>query len=248
MSSYGRDEMFTYARLLTEVYPSGMVSIVSDTWDLWSVLTQVITPLKNEIMARDGKCVIRPDSGDPVKIVCGDPESTNPLEQKGVVEILWDIFGGTVSEQGYKILDSHVGCIYGDAISLERCDAICKGLMKKGFASINTVFGIGSFTYQYNTRDTFGFALKSTHVVVKGKEINITKDPVTDKDKVKKSLTGRIVVLQDHETGELYVKDGLSIKEEIEETENMLEEVFNNGYLIRDDSFSDIRSRVLNTL
>jgi nicotinamide phosphoribosyltransferase len=84
-------------------------------------------------------------------------------EQKGVVECLWDIFGGTETAKGYKLLDSHVGTIYGDSITRERAVDICERLKAKGFASINWVAGIGSFTYQYNTRDTFGYAMKSTY-------------------------------------------------------------------------------------
>lgn len=244
MCSYGRDEFNSYKRILTEVYPSGIVSIVSDTWDLFKVLTNVIAKLKPEILARDGKCVIRPDSGDPVKIICGDKDSINELERKGVIEILWDIFGGTVSDQGYKVLDSHIGCIYGDAITLDRCKSICEGLKEKGFASINTVYGIGSFTYQHNTRDTFGFALKSTHVIINGEEIMIYKDPMTDKGGVKKSLKGRCVVKKNTETGELYVVDELNKKECDDNTDNELRCIFLDGKLIIDDTFEQIRNRL----
>ena len=133
-------------------------------------------------MARDGKLVIRPDSGDPVDILCGtqifedrdhyndyelDRESILSSEEKGVIELLWDVFGGTVNEQGYKVLDPHIGAIYGDSITIDRADEICKRLASKGFASTNVVLGIGSFTYQYNTRDTFGFAMKATYVELK---------------------------------------------------------------------------------
>jgi nicotinamide phosphoribosyltransferase len=143
--------------------------------------------LKDKIRARqvDGnglaKLVIRPDSGDPVKIICGytpvaltdggmsknwmagwaldkgydsfsfdgktydvkDGRELSPAEVKGVVECLWDIFGGTKTDKGFKQLDSHIGCIYGDSITLQRADDIMKGLIRKGFASGNVVFGVG---------------------------------------------------------------------------------------------------------
>lgn len=154
------DEFETYRRLIEDVYPTGIVSIVSDTWDLWQVLTNTIPKLRDSIIARDGKVVIRPDSGDPVDIICGiDFPAAVGMEsfafdmrtpaQKGVVELLWDTFGGTVNDKGFKELDSHIGAIYGDAITLQRADEICKRLAAKGFASTNIVFGIGSFTYQY---------------------------------------------------------------------------------------------------
>ena len=244
MCAYGQDELESYRRIITEVYPSGFASIVSDTWDLWGVLNNVIKALKPEIMARDGRIVIRPDSGDPVAIICGDPDSTDENERKGVIEILWDIFGGTITEKGYKQLDSHIGCIYGDAITLERCDLICEKLMAKGFASTNMVYGIGSFTYQYNTRDTFGFALKSTFGVFGGEEKNLFKDPVTDKANFKKSQTGLVCVVNDN--GNIKYIDGLSrVGRENLRSVDLLEDIFIDGELLRDESLAEIRLRLV---
>jgi nicotinamide phosphoribosyltransferase len=147
-------------------FPDGILSIVSDTFDLWELITKYLPENKAAIMAREGKLVIRPDSGDPVDIICGintkpnaQPENYNISEsqEKGVIELLWDIFGGTINEQGYKVLDPHIGAIYGDSITLDRQIQIYERLAAKGFASTNIVLGVGSFTYQYNTRDTLGF-------------------------------------------------------------------------------------------
>jgi nicotinamide phosphoribosyltransferase len=200
------DEIETFRRLL-DTYPTGILSVVSDTWDLWKVCTEHVVTLKEEIMARDGKLVIRPDSGDPVDILCGDisqyryeleegDEYLHGPKEKGVVELLWDVFGGTINEQGYKVLDSHIGAIYGDSITIDRANEICERLESKGFASTNVVLGIGSFTYQYNTRDTFGFAMKATYVEVNGEGREIFKDPITD-DGTKKSATGLLSVKKD---------------------------------------------------
>ena len=242
MCAYGQDELESYKRIITEVYPNGFVSIVSDTWDLWSVLNNVIKPLKSEIMNREGKVVIRPDSGDPVKIICGDLKSDNENERKGVIEILWDIFGGTITDKNYKVLDSHIGCIYGDAITLERCKEICEQLMKKGFASTNMVYGIGSFTYQYNTRDTFGFALKSTYALINEEEKFLFKDPVTDNG-IKKSQKGLVVVYK--ENGNIIYIDNLTLEQrENYKDIDLLENVFVDGKLLRDESLSEIRERV----
>jgi nicotinamide phosphoribosyltransferase len=184
------DEIGTFRNLM-QTYPTGILSIVSDTWDLWKVCTEHLVTLKEEILARDGKVVIRPDSGDPVDIICGSESTlhTGSPEGKGVIELLWDVFGGTVNEQGYKVLDPHIGAIYGDSITLDRAEQIFKRLEAKGFASTNIVLGVGSFTYQYNTRDTFGFAMKATYVEVNGEGREIFKDPITD-DGVKKSAKG----------------------------------------------------------
>ena len=236
------DELETYRRLINEVHPTGIVSIVSDQYDLWKVLTDYTTVLGASIMDRDGKVVFRPDSGDPVKILCGDPDAPDGSPaQDGVVEVLWHKFGGTENSKGYKELDPHVGAIYGDSITLERAATICTFLKLKGFASTNVVFGIGSYTYQYNTRDTFGFAMKSTFVDVKGEPREIYKDPVTD-DGVKKSARGLIRVDQITEpgdyAGDFVMTDGVTWAQE---KQGALKTVFKNGNEFNGQSFEDVR-------
>lgn len=243
MCSYGEDEFAAYKRLITEVFPSGVLSIVSDTYDYWNVITDILPRLKEDIMNRDGKIVIRGDSGDPVKIICGDKNAEKDSDEyKGTVELLWDIFGGEINSKGYKVLNSKIGTIYGDSITVERCEQICKGLEEKGFAVNNCVFGIGSYTYQYNTRDTFGFALKATHAVVDGEEKFIFKAPKTDKDNFKKSQKGMCYVYRDGE--DILYKDELTLKEQAEFKDNLLEIVFKDSKLIKDYSLSEIRNRL----
>jgi nicotinamide phosphoribosyltransferase len=258
------DEVETFRRLL-ETYPKGILSVVSDTWDLWKVCTEHVVTLKEEIMARDGKLVIRPDSGDPVDILCGSIRFDNKEEyetekadgtlskanpsEKGVIELLWDVFGGTVNEQGYKVLDSHIGAIYGDSITIDRADEICRRLEAKGFASTNVVLGIGSFTYQYNTRDTFGFAMKATYVEVKhqvesgipvfaieGREI--FKDPITD-DGTKKSATGLLCV--EELDGEIKLYDKVSWNTE---DTGVLQLIYKDGQQYNVTSLEDIRKKL----
>lgn len=121
------DELETFRRLITEVYPTGFVSIVSDTWDFWKVMTEYLPKLKDEILARDGRLVIRPDSGNPVHIIAGYKQEDfenwqeqteaqgkiiSPVEWVGAYEVLWEIFGGTINEKGYKVLNPKVGIIY----------------------------------------------------------------------------------------------------------------------------------------
>ena len=312
-----RDEFDMFKRLVTEVYPNGLVSIVSDTYDFWKVVGEILPRLKDDIMNRDGKVVVRPDSGDPVEILvgrrtieefadhdeaedmlkdeiseiaeeaCGEnmmgddvytriykvgdeyfkfsvepfynrydkrfyyvdgmenaryEEYEVKLEDIGLIEALWNIFGGTVSEQGYKVLDTHIGAIYGDSITLERAEAIVKGLKAKGFASTNVVLGIGSYTYQMNTRDTLGMAMKATYAVVDGEERLLFKDPKTD-DGTKRSQRGRVIVFE-NEDGSISYQDGLNLDSEFEVSSavgNMLEPVFVDGKLLRDQSLADIR-------
>jgi nicotinamide phosphoribosyltransferase len=235
-------EIAAYKRLITEVYPKGFVSIVSDTRDYWNILSTVVGGLKTEILKRDGRVVVRPDSGDPVKIICGDEESENELARKGTVEVLWDMFGGTINELGYKVLDPHIGCIYGEAINLNRAEDICDQLMRKGFASINCIFGIGSFTYQFNTRDTFGFAYKTTHCKIDGQEINLYKKPKTD-DGTKHSQKGVVQVIQ-LASGAFNYVDGLMLDRQ-DNPSDELKLVFLNGDLLINQSLAEIRARLV---
>ena len=240
------DERETYRRLIEDTYPTGIVSIVSDTWDLWNTLDNIIPSLKDSILARDGgaesldKVVIRPDSGDPADILCGNLTSMDSRAQKGVVELLWDTFGGTVNAQGYKVLNPAVGAIYGDAITIARCKEICERLKAKGFASTNVVYGIGSYTYQYQTRDSLGFAMKATSVTINGEEKAIFKDPKTD-DGTKKSLKGRVSVKKNGD-GTLSAIDETSGP--IREFEDQLTTVFENGKLTKEVTLAQIRERL----
>ena len=229
-------EIDTYRKLITEVYLKGIVSIVSDTWDFWNVVTNYMQELKHDILARDGKVVIRPDSGDPVNIICGnDAKNTYSPERKGLIKCLYDIFGGE-TKNGYTHLDSHIGAIYGDSITLKRAYQILKGLAEKGFASDSIVFGIGSYTYQYSTRDSFGMAVKSTYGEVNGEPREIFKEPKTDNG-IKKSAKGLLRV--DLINGEYVLKDQCTKEEE---QGGELETVFKDGVLIKETSLSEIRN------
>jgi nicotinamide phosphoribosyltransferase len=235
-----RGEIEHVRYLITEVYPKGIVSIVSDTWDFWSLITVGMRELRGDILARDGKVVSRPDSGDPVKIICGDRDAKiDSPEFKGAVECLWDIFGGSWTNKGYRMLDPHVGAIYGDSINLERQDQIINGLMKKGFAP-ETVLGIGSYSYQFVTRDTFGFAMKATWGQVNGEPREIYKDPKTDKGSEKKSAKGLLAVYLD-DFGKMRLYDQCTRQQE---RGGMLTPVFEDGKILRTDSLADIRYRL----
>lgn len=229
-------ERETYLRLITKAYPKGVISIVSDTWDYWKILTETLPSLRSEIMSRDGKLVVRPDSGDPVKIICGNPFAFKNPEKKGTIQLLWDAFGGTVNSKGYKQLDPHIGVIYGDSITVDRCKEILRLLELDGFASTNVVFGIGSYTYQYVTRDTFGFAMKATWGRINGKPIEIFKDPLTDGG-VKKSAKGLLRVNEDFSLSECVTEE--------EEKTGLLETVFIDGsHNPKQTSLRQIRNKI----
>jgi nicotinamide phosphoribosyltransferase len=244
-------EWLNLRRWLT-IFPKGILSVVSDTFDLFRVVTEILPRLKKEIMERDGKLVIRPDSGDPVDITCGyntlgDYElaekkvftSPDRPEYKGVVELLYDIFGGHVNEQGYKVLDPHIGMIYGDSITLSRQIEIYQRLAVKKFASTNVVLGVGSYTYQFNTRDTMGFAAKGAWFQAEGVSYNIYKDPATDNG-TKKSLKGLVAVFKD-ENGEYFVETECTPEEE---ASGELQVIYENGKFYNEVTLTEIRERV----
>lgn len=243
MSAGGKiDELATFKRLITELYPTGVVSIVSDTWDYWNVITNYALQLKSEIMKREpnaiglSKVVFRPDSGNPADIICGDPKAQKGSpEYKGSIECLYEIFGGDLTSTGHKMLSPKVGLIYGDSITLEIAEDVMKRLDAKGFASGNVVFGIGSFTYQYNTRDTFGFAMKATYSVVDGVGYELLKDPKTDGG-TKKSAKGLLRVEKEGNDFVLYDQQTPE-----QEKQGELKTRFLNGKIVNEQSLSEIR-------
>lgn len=302
--------MFLYE--LLQKFPTGILSYVTDSFDFWGVLTRGLPYMKEVIMARDGKLVIRPDSGDPVEVVCGVPvfklphseleiieeseaaydsivdlayglnpkdqeevevfvrssdgvllqltlnyeyyrweqeshcegysvsevEDMTP-EQKGAVQVLAELFGTVKTPMGYEMLDDHIGLIYGDSITTKRCLTMLERLEAKGYASGNCVFGVGSYTYQCNTRDTFGFAIKATHTIVNGEEIDIYKDPKTDSKK--KSAKGRVKVLK--HKGEYVLIDQVT-QEEFESEDNQLKIIFKDGRFFNQTTLDAIRAKL----
>lgn len=312
MCSGGKeDEYGTYKRFITELYPIGLVSIVSDTWDFFGVLTNILPRLKSDIMSRDGKVVIRPDSGNPSDIICGaydliiteeelkiikntegriftkeEYKRNNKIynilsnhiykdtftedskfvfkdktgkyykiyydnfygscslgdeiaevEFKGAIELLWETFGGTVNEKGYKVLDPHIGLIYGDSITLERAEEIFKRLEAKGFASSNVLYGVGSFSYCFNTRDSQGWAMKATYVEVNGQGRDIFKQPKTDSGKNSAKGLLRVEKLNN----DYILHDQQSWEQE---KQSELTTVFKDGVLTKQTTLAEIRQKL----
>jgi nicotinamide phosphoribosyltransferase len=249
MCSHGKEGEIDTLKYLMNQYPTGILSVVSDTWDLWKLITEYLPQLKEEILSRDGKLVIRPDSGDPVDIICGTQifedadhyndyelsrESILSSEEKGVIELLWDVFGGTINDKGYKVLDPHIGLIYGDSITPERAIQIAERLKAKGFAN-QVVYGVGSYSLGYATRDSQGGAVKSTYVEVNCEPRPIFKDPITD-DGTKKSSKGLLKVNEN-----LELEDNVSWEEE---QTGMLLPLYVDGTFSRRTTLEQIRTKI----
>ena len=235
------DEITFYKRMLNELYPNVSFSIVSDSYDYWNIVKNIIPQLKDDILARDKTMFVRGDSGDPIQIVT-----------ETVFE-LWKIFGGTKNSKGYKVLPPQIRAIYGDSITLQRCEKIYEILEENGFAANNVALGVGSFSMQCIeedgilkpfTRDTFGMAVKATYgKLADGTEIKIFKNPKTDSDNFKKSQRGLCVVK--NENGTLVCQDNL-LEHEYENlhNENQMVTMYRNGQIMHQETLSDIRNRL----
>ena len=229
------DEITFIKKLLTELYPDTSFSMVSDTYDYWNLVDNLLPQCREEIMNHNGKLLIRPDSGDIVEI------------SVKTVQKLWDMFGGSVNKKGYKELDPHIGIIYGDGCTLDRVKEIWRHLEELGFAANCITFGVGAFCFTalnedgkmvVLTRDTFGIAMKATYGVINGKEYFIYKDPKTDTDHLKKSHKGCCRVYR--EDGRLKCEDelyGLS-------DDTLLQTVFYEGHVMKRETIEDIRKRL----
>lgn len=311
--------MFMYELMLK--FPVGILSYVADSFDFYGLITRGLPYLKDVIMRREsngvtpGRLVIRPDSGDPLTVLCGEkvtfvPHTTADIiaceedaedsindvgysvvegmdgstefsflvessdgdvirisgetcgsrsyggvymqgysaevteltpEERGAVSLLMDIFGYTLTDNCYKLLDDHIGLIYGDSITTTRCLSILERMETMGFASGNAMFGVGSFTYQCVTRDTFGFAVKATFTSVNGKDIPIFKDPKTDQSK--KSAKGLLYVGK-NPYGEYYLIDNVTRDKEQSE-DNQLKIRFLDGQFYNRTSIDDIRGKLM---
>lgn len=315
MTADGVEGEFDIFKELLTKFPDGILSLVSDSFNLWRVLTEYLPELKDLILSRNGKFVVRPDSGDPVDIICGTEDNVNNIylteddvsdldhtnysrvshkygfeyledfwtafnegrifckkegnvhkikvsrvhdvhndynvgelisfgnspASKGVIELLWDVFGGTVNEQGFKVLNPKIGMIYGEAINQNNIKEIYARLEAKGFAASNAFYGQGSFSVQFVTRDTWGMALKCIAQQRSGTLIEIFKDPITD-DGIKKSAKGLTVVYKD-ENGEYYLKDQATL-EEVNSDANELKVIFEDNIFYNQPIISEIRERI----
>jgi nicotinamide phosphoribosyltransferase len=298
--------------VLTVKHPTGIVSLVSDSFDFWKVITELAPKLKDVILNRQpdemglAKTVFRPDSGDPVEIIAGkriysesefsalaphqsggDNDTPDQLlvmlgvvlyrasrlipfsspgvitkysngyflvsvkdmpltpAEKGAVECLWETFGGVETAKGYKVLHERVGLIYGDSITVERSDEILRRLFVKGFASCNVVFGIGSYTYQHNTRDTLGFAVKATAVQVEDELIELFKAPKTEGDSLKKSAKGFLKVVKD-DCGDFLLQQEQEFDiTDIPTHSGELKLVYSNSVFVKEVRLKDITAELL---
>lgn len=238
------DEITMIKRLLTEIYPNTSFSMVSDSYDYWNLVDNLLPQCRDEIMNHNGCLLVRGDSGDPVEVVTQ------------TVFHLWEQFGGTINSKGYKVLDPHIKAIYGDSITPTRAEQIYNILVENGFAASNVALGVGSFSMQClesfeenahipafspYTRDTFGIAIKATYAEDEnGTPIPIFKNP--KESSFKKSHKGCVIVLRGDDD-ELYAFDEKTF-EDTYSAGNELATVYRDGDIVKSYSLADVRNRL----
>jgi len=208
-----------------KTFPSGILSVVSDTYDINNAVNKIFgEELRDKILERDGKLVVRPDSGYPPHITVQ------------VLKSLYKHFGGSTNDKGYITLNPKVGVIYGDYIRYGMIDDILAGMEKEGFSTDNVVFGMGGALLQQVNRDTFKFAIKNSacadeHHSWKG----IAKNPITDPGK--KSKKGRLQLIK--EDGKFFTQEYNPYHED----KDLLVPIFKNGKLLVDWTWDEVRER-----
>ena len=128
--------------------------------------------LREQVLARDGLLVLRPDSGDPVQVLLR------------LLPMLAERFGSTRNHAGYKLLDPKIRLLWGDGIGLESVERILGDVLAEGWSAANLIFGMGGALLQKVNRDTQNFAFKcSAATIVNGELRDVFKEPATDPGK-----------------------------------------------------------------
>lgn len=227
-TEFGEEEYFLK---MLDTYPEGIVSIVSDTYDLFNFVETMSRKYKKKIIQRNGTVVFRPDSGDPVAV------------NMKLINILWKIFGGEFTETGHKLLDSHVRIIQGDGIDLDSLMEILSTAESNGFAADNWVFGSGGGLLQKFNRDTQRFAIKASYGEKKvGDDIvqfSFKKNPKTDSSKGSKA--GRLKLTPIGATGFATISSFETTEPMFNGYVDSLETVFRDGEVTRFQTIEEIR-------
>lgn len=244
MEAYGTDQFKAFGELIKN-HPSGILSVVSDTYDYWEVIDEVLPHFKEEILARDGKLVIRPDSlAEHRTKYIPSHEITSVEEQMSLtLQALYVTFGGHVNSKGYKVLDSHIGLLHGEGVTLDNIDKLFAEIEKAGFSTENIVLGTGAYVYSVlSSRDSFGQALKASVAVINGKEKQIFKKPKSEKEAFKQSPKGAVIVTGD--SGKYVMTQNLSLEATSTAVNDKLQTILEDGVVKELTSLEEIRETI----
>ncbi|KAJ8601021.1 hypothetical protein CTAYLR_007965 [Chrysophaeum taylorii] len=228
ITSWGKEAEVDAMRNMLDIYPTGLVACVSDSFDVFKACADYWgTELKDKILSRDGCLVVRPDSGDP------------PTTAVKILEILGDKLGKSKNSKGFWILDPHVRIIWGDGIDYDTLCGVLGYMMAEGWSADNIAFGSGGGLLQKLNRDTQKCAFKCSAAVVDGELRDVFKDPITDKGKVSKK--GRLALVKDEDGKSSSYKTLTSLAGP--HPDDVLVDIFRDGDLLVDVTFSQVRDR-----
>ena len=223
ITSWGENNEVDVYRHILNQYKSGLVSVVSDSWDIYNACENLWgNELYDDVVSEDRTLVVRPDSGDPNVVV------------PSCMDILGDKFGYTVNDKGFKVLPNYIRLIQGDGISRHTLPGLLDSIMDAGWSLDNIVFGSGGGLLQNCDRDTLRFAMKCNWVDVDGEVRGVYKKPASDQSK--NSKEGKLKLVEGN--------NGLETVNQTDPREDVLVEVFRNGELLVDVSFDEVRERV----
>lgn len=225
VTSWGREHEVDAFRNMLTAFPKGLVACVSDSYDVFKACSDLWgTELKSLIEQRDGTLVVRPDSGDPPEIVCQ------------ILKILIGKFGSTTTSTGHKLLPPYIRVIQGDGVSYEMIMKILTEMTKNGYAADNVAFGSGGALLQKMDRDTQKVAFKCCYAKIGGKDVDVFKDPITDKGK--RSKKGRLTLEKDASGNYVTITDTKG-----DPKKDLLVEIFRDGKMIKEWTLDEVQSR-----
>jgi nicotinamide phosphoribosyltransferase len=229
VTSWGRErEVDSYRNMVKKNgKPGGIVSAVSDSYDIFNACKLWGTELKQDILDSGATLVVRPDSGDPAVIV------------KQCLQILDKHFGHTVNDKGYKVLNN-VRVLQGDGINHASIRSILYTITLAGYSADNLVFGQGGALLQIVNRDDQKFAMKCSAALIDGKWVYVFKDPITDKGKQSKKGRLKLVNSIVYDSRWKTVSPEHPVYDD-DSFPDVLETVFENGVLVRDMTFDEVR-------
>lgn len=206
ITAWGRENEVDAFRNMLKQYPIGLAACVSDSYDIYNACEHLWGEiLRDEVLARDGTLIIRPDSGNPCEVV------------PRCLEILGNKFGYTVNEKGYKVLNPKVRMIQGDGINLDMINTLLSTMEEAQWSADNIAFGSGGALLQMMNRDTNKFAFKASSAIINGIKVPVYKDPITSSNK--KSKTGRFDLPEVFRNGVMVKEFTLDeIREKVNET------------------------------
>lgn len=235
ITAWGKDnEVKAFENMITQ-FPKGLVACVSDSYNIFDACNYLWgDKLKYKVLARDGTLVIRPDSGDPVKVVLR------------VLDILGDRFGFTKNDKGYFVLNPKVRIIQGDGIDFRTMKKILTAIQTFNWSADNIAFGSGGALLQMLNRDTQKFAFKCSNVTIDGKDIAVYKQPITSKMKESKAGKLKLIIYNGRYITvptDLRLITLHKIPKDQTTSEDQLVEVFRDGKILKEYKFSEIRDR-----